>query len=372
MTTLNLTTFDYESLDTTTRLSVQKATHDIRVAMRMTARSIIVIGERLIDVKRLLGHGQFMAWLDVEFEMAERTARNYMAVAETFGDSFKSATVADSISAKALYMLSSGSTPESAREEAIQIAEAGEHVTATKAKQIIAAHKPTAPEGYTVWYTTHRGETYHLVEGTKTLTACGKLTTYLSRKPREGVTYHVCDKCQAKAAAPTPVTHEGQALHTEGIDDSTSPDEPVQRKTPDGHWITEDGLILRYIPGTDRGWCPRCGDWSNFMLMGQDTWACKKCDWRVQDDAIRIWEPEPPDPIPHRPASTPTILPDNMLADLQEAQRLLRKWWERLPSSSITRTYVDQALVNVGKAIVSAGKAPASAAFGKPAERIQQ
>lgn len=370
--------FDYAALDLETRVVVQQRTSEIKSLMKRSAQDIIEIGSKFAEVRDLLKHnkaGGFQGWFEAE-GWQHGTVYNFIHVHEAFGNIPNFGKL--DIVLTALYKLASPSTPDSAREEVMRLAAEGQQITDKEVTQIIAEHKPTAPEGYTVWYSTHRGTTYHLVESKGHQTACGKLTTYLDRKPRKGVTYHVCEKCQAKAAVPTPLSqdippsNEGQALHAAGIDDSTSPDEPVQRKTADGHWITEDGLILRYIPGTDRGWCPRCGDWSNFMLMGQDTWACKKCDWRVQDDAIRIWAPEPPDPTPHRPVSTPTILPDNMLADLQEAQRLLRKWWERLPSSSITRTYVDQALVNVGKAIVSAGKAPASAAFGKPAERITQ
>lgn len=370
--------FDYEALDAETRIVVQQKTGEIKERVGNIARNWIEIGKRLSEVKAKLPYKQWGKWLEAEFGWSQDTAENWMRTGAWLDQNPNSSDSAKLLPQRVLYLLSGKSIPESAREEILRQASEGEHVTASKAQQIIAAYKPTAPEGYVIWYTTHRGTTYHLVKGTESRTACDILTTYLSRKPRDGATYHLCEKCEAKLAAATPVTagdtpsNEGQALHAAGVDDSTSPDEPVQRKTADGHWITEDGLILRYIPGADRGWCPHCGDYSNFLLVGQDTWACKKCDWRVQDDAIRIWEPEPPAPTPTRPTSSPATLPDNMVADLQEAQRLLRKWWERLPSSSLTRTYVDQALVNVGKAINSAGKAPASAAFGKPAERIHQ
>jgi cytochrome c553 len=44
-----------------------------------------------IQVKEALGHGRFLRWIEAEFGMSERAARNFMGVATTF----KSATVAD-------------------------------------------------------------------------------------------------------------------------------------------------------------------------------------------------------------------------------------------------------------------------------------
>jgi hypothetical protein len=51
----------------------------------------------------------FMPWIEAEFEMAERTARNFMNVAERYAS--KSATVAD-LAPTALYELAAPSTPE--------------------------------------------------------------------------------------------------------------------------------------------------------------------------------------------------------------------------------------------------------------------
>lgn len=320
-----ITTFNYEALDAETRIVVQQKTGEIKERVENIKRNWAEIGQRLIEIKARLAYGQWKYWLRAEFGWSQDTAENLMRVAGWLDQNPKFSDSANLLPKSAMYLLSMPSTPEAARDDVYRLLADGKKPTVEGVKDIIAAHKPLPPE-----------------------------------------------------PAPTPVTAgdtpapDDQALHAAGVDDSQSPDERPVTRLDDGRMRTADGLILRYIPGADRGWCPRCGDYTNFMLVGQDTWACKKCDWRVQDDAIRIWEPEPPDPTPTRPIATPAIVSDNMLADLQEAQRLLRKWWERLPSASQTRTYVDQALVNVGKAINSAGKAPASAAFGKPTERIHQ
>jgi Protein of unknown function (DUF3102) len=67
---------------------------------------IIEIGRELIAAKAEAAHGEWLPWLDREFGWSERTARNFMQVA----DAFKSASVADftglSIDATALYALS--------------------------------------------------------------------------------------------------------------------------------------------------------------------------------------------------------------------------------------------------------------------------
>jgi hypothetical protein len=134
--------FDYASLDTETRIVVQQKTGEIRERVKRTQQDIIEVGERLIDVKSRLGHGRFLEWLRLEFDWTDQTARNLMNVAEAF----KSKTVLDlPVSQKALYVLAAPSVPPAAREEAVQKAANGQHVTYSEAKAIIATHKPASP-----------------------------------------------------------------------------------------------------------------------------------------------------------------------------------------------------------------------------------
>jgi hypothetical protein len=53
-----------------------------------TIQHAIRCGELLLEMKRRVGHGNWLAWLGEHFEASERTARNYMEIA-------KSAAVAD-------------------------------------------------------------------------------------------------------------------------------------------------------------------------------------------------------------------------------------------------------------------------------------
>ena len=134
-------TFDYSSLDGETSRFIQQQTGEIRMLMRRTAQDIFEIGQKLIDVKQKLGHGQFLAWLQAEFAWKERTARNFMYVAKQF----KSATIADlELAPSVLYMLAAPSTPEAAREEAIARAEAGESISKETAQKIKQKYQKTS------------------------------------------------------------------------------------------------------------------------------------------------------------------------------------------------------------------------------------
>ncbi|MBE9016796.1 DUF3102 domain-containing protein [Chroococcidiopsidales cyanobacterium LEGE 13417] len=130
--------FDYAALDMEAQIAVQKHTCEIKRMMRRTTQDIIEIGEKLIEVKQYLGFGHFSNWLITEFGWKERTARNFMRVAEVF----KSANFADLfIASSALYLLAAPSTSESARQEALELAKKGEHITYSKARSIISQHQ---------------------------------------------------------------------------------------------------------------------------------------------------------------------------------------------------------------------------------------
>ncbi len=80
----------------------------------------------LIAVKKRLGHGQFLDWLNAEFEMTERTARRFMDTARSFGDK---SDIMSNFNPTILYALASPSMPDEVRDEVIEKAEQGESVT---------------------------------------------------------------------------------------------------------------------------------------------------------------------------------------------------------------------------------------------------
>ncbi|HEY2617819.1 MAG TPA: DUF3102 domain-containing protein [Acetobacteraceae bacterium] len=104
-----------------------------------TARvCILEIGRELIAAKAEVPHGEWLAWLEAEFGWTVRTADKYMHVAGAFklepGSNFDGIT----IDATALYALAATDVPQTARDEAVLLAELGEHVTKADADRLIA------------------------------------------------------------------------------------------------------------------------------------------------------------------------------------------------------------------------------------------
>jgi len=133
--TIQLTLFDYQELDSETRIVVQQKTQEIKVLMRRTAQDVFDIGQKLSEIKARLGHGHFGNWLKAEFEWSDRTAQNFIRVYE----SFKSENVSDlNFSQTALYVLAAA--PEEARLEAIKLAKE-KAIPLAEVKKIAEKHK---------------------------------------------------------------------------------------------------------------------------------------------------------------------------------------------------------------------------------------
>jgi phage N-6-adenine-methyltransferase len=130
--------FSYERLDSETRVVVEQRTEEIRELVRKTAQDIYRIGEKLIQVKDRLPHGQFGSWLEEEFGWSKRTAQQFMSVPR----SFKSEKFSDlDAGTSALYKLAAPSAPEEAREEAIERSREGEHISHSDAEDLVEKHE---------------------------------------------------------------------------------------------------------------------------------------------------------------------------------------------------------------------------------------
>ena len=125
--------FDYATLDVEIRIVVKQRTSEIKTLMRRSAQDIVDIGQKLIEVKEQLEHGNFRKWLKAEFKWSVSAATRFMQVAEQFKNTN---LIHLSIAASALYELAAPSTPEPARLEALNRANSGETITRTKAKAI--------------------------------------------------------------------------------------------------------------------------------------------------------------------------------------------------------------------------------------------
>jgi hypothetical protein len=104
-----------------------------------TARiCIIEIGRELIAAKAEVRHGEWLPWLKDEFGWTDMTAQNYMRVARAFQIPNDLVFEGLAIDATALYALSAPDVPQSVRDEAVAIAETGEHITKADAEALIA------------------------------------------------------------------------------------------------------------------------------------------------------------------------------------------------------------------------------------------
>ena len=86
---------------------------EIKDLKRKTALGMIGIGDKLIEAKALVPHGEWEQWLSDNIEMSSRTARNYMQLAKTFTGEKRQA-IADMEVTKLYYL---AELPEQEREK---------------------------------------------------------------------------------------------------------------------------------------------------------------------------------------------------------------------------------------------------------------
>jgi hypothetical protein len=79
---------DHDSADDALAREINAEHGHVETYKHNTIRHAIRCGELLLEMKRRVGHGNWLTWLEENFEASERTARNYMEIA-------KSAAVAD-------------------------------------------------------------------------------------------------------------------------------------------------------------------------------------------------------------------------------------------------------------------------------------
>ena len=138
---INQKGFDYEILDQQTQIRIRQKTAEIKGLIRQTAQEIVEVGQKLTEVKQQLKHGQFRSWLKSEFNWSISSATKFMQVTEQFKNvNFTHFNFATS----ALYVLAAPSTPDSARQNALEIASQGENITYSLAKLIVKQHKELA------------------------------------------------------------------------------------------------------------------------------------------------------------------------------------------------------------------------------------
>jgi hypothetical protein len=106
----------------------------IRGIRKQTVDGIIEIGRRLVEAKKIVGHGAWLPWLEREFGWSDRTARNFINVHEMVRER-KLETVSNlKIPLKSLYLLAAPGTSDEVCQQMLDRAANGETVSAAEIK----------------------------------------------------------------------------------------------------------------------------------------------------------------------------------------------------------------------------------------------
>jgi hypothetical protein len=130
--------FDYASLAADDAEFLRKWATRIRQGIKSTVEAICDIGVQLCGAKQMLGHGQFIQWVESECGFSPRCAQNYMRASEFAADKY--ATVA-LLPPATLYCLSAKNTPPEVVSEVLARAANGERVSDADVRRMIHTAK---------------------------------------------------------------------------------------------------------------------------------------------------------------------------------------------------------------------------------------
>jgi len=106
-------------------------------------RAIIEIGGYLTELKKIVGHGNWLPTLQREWGWSDRQAQRYMNAFATFGPNTSHAPDLTHInlSDKTIFLLAAPSTPEDIRINILKRVEGGEKIRYTDVKDLIPSKK---------------------------------------------------------------------------------------------------------------------------------------------------------------------------------------------------------------------------------------
>jgi flagellar hook-basal body complex protein FliE len=136
--------FSYEDIDKDDAALLRHCEKELQKHKASVAVGLMAIGETLtIAHERLAkyGQGSFQKWIESKCGFSKRSAYNYMAAFNVFGDCATVAQMEDG----AMYALASKGTPENALKEVLKLAAKGTNITQKHAKEIIKKHKQVEP-----------------------------------------------------------------------------------------------------------------------------------------------------------------------------------------------------------------------------------
>jgi Protein of unknown function (DUF3102) len=128
--------FDYVGVPAENVAEIGMLVSRIKASRKRHVEAVHDVGADLLRAKKLLGHGNFLPWLQAEFRWSERTANNYMSIARFFKG--KTANLAD-LDIGTASALAAKSTPSEIRSELLERIEAGENISREEVKERLAA-----------------------------------------------------------------------------------------------------------------------------------------------------------------------------------------------------------------------------------------
>ena len=120
----------------------RKHAERIRSIVQRTAKDMLEIGRRLIEVRNLLLPGTWGRWLETEFHWSQPVASNIMRAAARFAD----VDCATFFQPSAMYALIRNKVDPKAIDEAIEIARTGRIVSRKTACELVAKYLPDSTD----------------------------------------------------------------------------------------------------------------------------------------------------------------------------------------------------------------------------------
>ncbi|TPI58659.1 DUF3102 domain-containing protein [Mesorhizobium sp. B3-1-7] len=120
--------YDYRLIeDAVVRERAELVAAEIKANLEIVKKAFLDNGRKLLAIKNDLGHGQFLSWVASEFDWSERTANNYMCVAQQLGDDFH---LVSYLPSQTIYRLASKSVCQKVRTKVIASAKSDKRLTA--------------------------------------------------------------------------------------------------------------------------------------------------------------------------------------------------------------------------------------------------
>lgn len=119
--------FNYDLVPQENRNLVMTKTIETKVLVRQTAQGIIEIGKNLIEIKKNVGHGNWLPWLESEMAWSQSNANRFIQAAERFGNYPDRGNL--NYSPRVIFALAEKSTPDEVIGSASEAQETGEKIT---------------------------------------------------------------------------------------------------------------------------------------------------------------------------------------------------------------------------------------------------